>query len=795
MFKSYIKSAYRSILANKLFSAIHIVGLSIGLAACFIMLMIVIHEYSYDKHNEKLDRIYRAYSYSPASGKNWQGVPYPLSEYISENIPEVERSAKVQSIRVNVSNPDNEEVFKSKQAYCIEPDLIDILTIPSVQGNLKHVIANPKSILISENIAEQYFPGKDPIGKNLLVKTRRPAEEDLFTIAGIFKDFPYTSTFKTDYLLPIQFNDKLILDRYSFRKDFSLDSWSFIHGLVVYVLANPETDISKVEGLLPRHIDFEPNSNSDFEYKFHPYSDIHLNSKFVNFIDYYISGSKLKLFTGIAILILLIACFNFIVMSISRIKQKAKNVGIRKVIGAAKKNVASIVLIESIIYSLLSLPLTLGLIELFYKKVASSLNINLAEGYNFNYWILLLFLLLTVLIGIVAGLYSTLKLTKLTPLQTITYRKSVNEKNVKSTPVFISTQMVVFIAMIFCAIIIKQQTAYFKKIDLGFNPENILTLYLNDHVENSYEAFKEELKKSPLIKGVGGAGMIPPTLSFASGNVPRKDDPNTLIELKALWGDYEFPDVMGFQLIKGRNLDITKNADSTEAYIFNEAAMKAINVELGDIVNNRRVVGVIKDFQYGSIREDVPPIAYYIGKLKYIDELAIRFQSARDVETIKWIEHVWKEFVPNQPMTYFFMDDKFDDVYRREYNFAGLINASAGLAVFIACLGLFGFTVFSTEQRIKEIGIRRVLGASLADILRLFFSQFILLILVSSVIGIALGDYFISQWLNGFAYKIDILPSYYIIAGVISAVIILTTISIYIIKTVSSNPVEALKYE
>ncbi len=795
MLKSYIVSAFRSILANKLFSAIHIIGLSIGLAACFIMLMIVIHEHSYDKHNEKLDRIYKVFSYSNITGKYSYEVPSPLSDYIKEQIPEAENAARTFRIRVNVSHINDEEVFNEKSAYCIDRELFDILTIPVVSGNFKKAMEDPNSILISRKIAENYFAGKDPVGQYLHIKSRPKIDENTFVVAGVFEDFPHTSTFRTDYILPMKYGEKLILKMYSFRQDFSLDSWFRISRLELFVSLNSISTENKSERTILKYIDIDPDSKLDYEYRLQSYSNVHLNSKRSNLGRRYIDEAKIKLFTGIAILILLIACLNFIVMYTSRIKIKAKDVGIRKVIGAARSNVATNILTESVLYSLLSLPLTYGLIELFNKQVAGSLNVKLTEGYSSGYWLLMVFLILTIMVGLVSGLYSTIKLMKLTPLQTITYKKNTSAEKIKSTPALLIAQMVVFIMLIFCTIIVKEQTSYFKEIDLGFNPENILILSIDDFVESNYDSFKEELKKSPLINDLSGAMLVPPTISSAIWTVPKSDDPETMVSVNGISVDYDFIKTLQINIIEGRGFNKNSGTDSLEAFVLNKSAMKAINLQVGDILGSKRVIGVVKDFKYGSIREEVPPIAIDIGSPKYFYELAIRYVPESDYETVKWVKEVWNKFYPNHPVDYYFMDDKFDEVYKNDYNFAGLINTSAGLSIFLVCLGLFGFTVFSTQQRIKEIGIRRILGASVWDMLKLFFSQYVSLIVISSLIGVMLGNYFISQWLNEFAYKIDIELHYFLLTVVIAVSIILCTLSVYIVKTVASNPVDSLRYE
>lgn len=795
MFLNYIKLTFRSIFANKLFSTVHITGLSIGLAACFIMLIIAIHEYSYNTHNEKLDNIYRVYTHSPIPDADWYGVPLPLRDYINENIPEVDKSARAYRLTLSANSLGEETVFDETSAYCIDEEIFDILTIPMLSKTSEELLPTPNSVLISRTIAEKYFSGKNPIGKIITIKTHYLQNESNFTITGIFDDFPYTSTLKGDYLLPMKYGEKLILKRYSYRKDFSLQSWSYINRLEVVVLKNEKADVTQLTAKLPKYSDFINDPGVEYEYKLQEYSSLHLNEKYANWSQFTVDESSIELFTAISILILIIACFNFIIMSTSRFRGKYKDVGIRKVLGAGNKNISFLIITESIVYALLSLPITFCLVQFFSKTISEFLNIHLADSYFFLPNIIILFLFLTMMIGFVSGLYSVLKLSNLTPLQTIFYRKTARERKLKSTPVFLIVQMIVFIALIFSAIVIKQQIDYFKEGDLGFSKDNILLIEINDLSTNRYKTLQEELKKSSHIKNIGGAFTTPPSLGGGISNISTKNDPSTFISVNGLIMDYDFLKTMKIELKEGRYFSEEYITDSASSIIVNETAAKEIQLSIGDEVIGRQVIGIVKDFKYHSFRVNTPPILMWIGNTKSFTDMAINYMPGTEEEVVKYVQSVWEQFNPNQPLDFSYLDEKFDVVYKSEYNFATLINASSFLSIFIACLGLFGFTVFNTEQRIKEIGIRRVLGASLLNILSIFVKQFLWLIIFASIFGLLAGDYFISQWLNNFVYKIDVIPLYFIVTIVICSIIIISTISIYVIKTTLSNPAEALRYE
>lgn len=795
MILNYIRFTFRSIFASKLFSVIHITGLSIGLAACFIMLVIVIHEYSYNTHNEKLDNIYRVYTHSPISDTDWYGVPLPLRDYIKENIPEVDKAARAYRLTLSANSLGEETIFDETSGYCIDEDIFDILTIPILNKTNKELLPTPNSILISRTIAEKYFNGNSPIGKIITVKPRYPRDESNFTITGIFEDFPYTSTLKGDYLLPMKYGEKLLLKQYSFRKNFSLQSWSFVNRFEVVLLKNAKADLAQLTAKLPKYSDFTDDPSAEYEYKLQEYSSLHLNEKYANWKPFTVDESSIKLFTAISILILIIACFNFIIMSTSRFRGKYKDVGIRKVLGAGNKNISFLIITESVVYALLSLPITFCLIQLFSETISEFLNIPLADNYFFLPNIIILFLFLTMMIGFVSSLYSILKLSNLTPLQTIFYRKTAQERKLKSTPIFLIVQMIVFIALIFSAIVIKQQTDYFKEGDLGFSKDNILIIEIDDLSTNRYNTLKEELKKSSFIKNIGGASAIPPSLGGALGSVPSKNDPSTFISAYILSMDYDFLETMKIELIKGRYFSEVYGTDSVSSIIVNETAAKEIHLNIGDEIIGRQVIGIVKDFKYKSFRENTPPLLMRIGETKYIYEVAIDYLPGNEEKVIEYVQSVWEQFSPNQSPDFYYLDEKFDIVYKSEYNFATLINASSFLSIFIACLGLFGFTVFNTEQRIKEIGIRRVLGASLPNILSIFVKQFLWFIILASIFGLIAGNYLISQWLNNFAYRVDVIPLYFIITVAICSIIIISTISIYVIKTTLSNPANALRYE
>lgn len=795
MIFNYIKSALRTIFANKLFSTIHILGLSIGLAACFVMLLIVIHEYSYDKHNDKLDNIYRVYTYSPASDMNFYGLPIPLNNYIKENIPEVEKSARAYRGSISAFLPNEESEFEETKAYYVDEELLDILTIPILKRTGNELLSNPNSILISRSVSEKYFKGKNPLGQVITVKPYFPKDERNFIVTGVFEDFPFTSTFKADYLLPMKYGEQLLLQRYSFRANFTTQSWLMVTNLEILLLKNANATAEQINSKLPKYSDFVDDPRNEYNYKMHSYSSVHLNAKYANWNPYSVDETTIKLFTGIAILILVIACLNFIIMSTSKFNIKSKDVGIRKVLGAGRSNITAHILIESVLYSLLSFPVTIILIRLIHNNIAAYLNIELADNYYFSLGLILIFIVLTIAVGLISGLYSVFKLSNLSPLQTISYKKSIRKNQLKSTPILLILQMTVFIALVFSSFIIKQQIDYFTETQLGFNKNNLLIIGVVDLTSTKYKSLKEKLKNSPLIRNVTGASILPPSLGGALLNVQRKDEPSTIISTHSIAMDFNFFQTLEIPLKEGRYFSEEFITDSVSSVIINETAAQAINVGIGDMIMERQVVGIVKDFKYGSLRENIPPILMNIEKTKYINEIAIKYQANSETETIDHIQNVWNEFTSDQPLEFYYMDEKFDDVYKSDYNFASLINVSSLLAVLIACLGLFGFTVFNIEQRIKEVGIRRVLGASTFDILFLFIRKFLLVIILSSVIGLALGSYFTREWLSNFVYRIDITLLDYIVIVAVCTIIIVTTVSLYIVKTIFSNPAESLKYE
>lgn len=785
----------RNIAANKLFSFIHIIGLSIGLAACFIMLVIVIHEYSYDKHHEKLDNIYRVYSYSPVSDKNWYAVPIPLNNYIKENIPEVEKSARVLRSAILVSIPGIENAFEETKAYCVDEELFDILTIPIITKAKNELLSDPNSILISRSIAQKYFGSEDPLGKVLSVTPRSLKDESNFVVTGVFEDFPFTSTLKADFLLPMEYGEELILKRYAFRKEFTRQSWLMTTGLEILILKNDNVSAENLSLKMPKYSDFVEDERNEYEYRIESYSSVHLNGSYANWNPHSVNKSTIKLFSGIAILILVIACFNFIIMSISKYTNKSKDVGIRKVLGAGKRNITLHILTESLVYALLSFPLTIILIHLFHSNITEFLNIELADYYYFSSELILIFIALTLGVGLISGLYSTYKLSRLSPLSTISFKKSMQTRRVKSVPVFVFIQMVVFISLVFSSIIIQQQTDYFKKSDLGFSQDNILIIEIDDLSSTKYRSLKAELKNSAFVTNVSGATVLPPALGGGLLNVSRKGEPSTIISINALGIDFDFLETLEIPLIKGRSFNKKFSRDSVSSIIANKTAAKAINVNVGDLIMDRQIVGIVEDFKFRSLREEVPPLLMDIVKPKYIGEIAVKYLPNSETETIDYIQKVWSNFGSDQPLTFYYMNDKFNGVYKSDYNFATLINISSLLAIFISCLGLFGFTVFNTQQRIKEIGIRRVLGASLMNILSLFVKRFLWVIIIASIFGLLVGNYLVNQWLNNFVYRIDITFLDLIFTLILCSAITIITISIYVVKTVLSNPANSLRYE
>lgn len=790
MFKNYLIVTLRNLKRQKIHSFINIAGLAIGMACTILIFLWIQDEMSYDKFHKNAQRIYRVLSAEPHQAVSAR-TPYRLGSAMEKEFPEIKQAVRITWPWYELVSYKNKN-FKEGIIYA-DSTIFEVFSFPLLEGDPRHALKGPKSVVISEEIAHKYFGSDDPMGKILTID-----KEHEFMVSGIFKKIPRNSHFKFDLLAPISF----MPNKFSQRL---LDQWDF-EEFFTYLLLSEDCKPFELEDkftqLIERHIGEERPAGLKFPLQL--LTDIHLRSSHIEWdIASHGNIAYVYLFSAIAIFVLLIACINYMNLSSARSSMRSKEVGLRKVVGANRFQLINQFLGESILFSLISLPLSIGLVEILLPFFNTFSGKELSIQYFENWPFLICLVMIVLLVGVVSGSHPAFVLSGIQPVDVFKSSSKVNKKALsrKGLVVF---QFVVSVTLLICSIIIYRQIHFLKNRNLGFDKEHVVVVDMPEGEKkyDAYLALKSELLQQPSVLDVSAASTIPPNKYHLTGTQTVGDQDEKSLTMKFFSVDYNFIEMLGFELVNGRSFSSEYATDKKEAIIINEEAArqlgwnKPIGKRLKIFWNNEigRVIGVVKDFHFKSLHEKIEPTVFTVG-FRWLFHIVIRIRPGNIPNTLDFIKETWKKYNPIRPFDFSFVDENFDKLYRAEEKMGTLFGYFTSLAIIIACLGIFGLVSFSTENRTKEIGIRKVLGASVVRIIHLFSKEFIMLVLVANIIAWPIAYFVMNKWLQNFAYKINISWWTFLLAGVTALVIALLTVSYQAIKAATSNPVEALRYE
>ena len=804
MLKNYFKIAFRNLIRFKAYSFINIFGLAIGIAACILILLFVRDELSYDKFNKNADRIYRVHSVGKLLGSelNMAVSPAPLGATMVSDFPEVIQSARlVHNENMLIRYKDN--VYNETRFFWADSTIFDVFTMPFIQGNPKTALDEPHTMVLTETTAKKYFGNEDPIDKIMNME-----DGTAYVVRGVIKDCPANSHFHYDMFA-------------------SLSSWGgaerstfwVSNNFHTYIMLKKGASASELQNKLPGFaakyagpqlqqllgITFDEAKKRGYNYGFvmQPLLGIHLNSH----LDYEIEpNSDIKyvyIFSIIALFILLIACINFMNLTTARSSIRSKEVGIRKVLGSNKAKLIKQFLSESILLTFFSVLIAIVLVEIFLPSFSRLSGKNLHTDYFKNLFALPALVVTVLVVGFLAGSYPAFFLSKFQPVKVL--KGKLNDaKSGWLRSGLVVFQFAITIILFVCTFIVYNQMQFVQNKKLGFNKEHVLVIQRAWALENHSEAFKDELLQNPNIISASNADNIPGKIFGSTVFKPEDAPQSQQYPLSIMATDYDFAKTLGLELSEGRYFSRESTTDTT-AVVLNEEAVKLMEIKnpLGKRImmptqNNEvrflTIIGVLKDFNYESLHQRIRPLAILLnkGQTAY---LPIRFKPADISGTISLIKDQWKKFVPGKPFEYFFLDENFDKLYQSEQKTGQIFTTFSVLAIFIACLGLLGLTIFTVERRIKEIGIRKVLGAPIASIVFLISKEFLKWVLVANVIAFPVAYYFMSKWLDNFAYRTEITVWVFVFSGIIAMAIALITVSSQTIKAATANPVESLRYE
>jgi len=807
MFRNYITIALRNIRKYKGFSLINISGLAIGIASCLLILLFVQSELSYDRFHKKAERIYRV-GFTFHVGTNQFDAalgPCPLATALVDDFPEVQSAARIfarQSRGGDVFVRFGDKRFKENKFLWADPELLDILTIPFINGSPEEALAQPNSVVLTAAVAAKYFGQEDPIGKMMEL-----GDGSLYMVNGVTESWPEHSHFHFDFLASFS----------SLPKSKDLDFYDT--AVFTYILLRENASIDELESKLPEFsgkcmapiiekimaVPYEEflESGNFIGFMTQPLRDIHLRSKWGNELEPQGSFNTVIIFSAIAMLILIVACINFINLTTAQSTKRANEVGVRKVVGSSRAQLVRQFLSESIFLSFLSFLLALIFVELALPVFNNLVGKKFSSSHIFD-WSFLLFLLIGALfIGMAAGSYPAFLMASFRPVSVLKGKIQSSMRGRRFRDALVIFQFCASIILLIGTAVIYTQLHYIRNKELGFDKEHVVVIQRAEKLGSQQVAFKNQLYQNPDVLSVAFTDSLPQMLLEAK--VFQKEgegsqENNTLITITA---DYDLLETYGLKMIEGRYFERERSTDST-AVVLNETAIKALDIQ--DPLEKRLVlvglkrkpvdiIGIINDFHMESLHTKIGPTAVILVGARPSVLLSVRVHPGDLPKTLGFLEDKWREFTNNQPFEYVFFDDQFDMLYKAEIQAGKVITVFACLAVFIACLGLLGLASFTASQRTKEIGIRKVLGATTSGILVLLNKDFVKRVLVANLIAWPLAYYAMNKWLQNFAYRIRINIWMFLASAVIALLIALFTVSYQTIRAARGNPVDSLRYE
>ena len=789
MFKNYLKIAIRNLWKHKGFSFLNISGLAIGLTAGFLILLYVGFELSYDRFHSKSDRIYRVISdIETPTGLVQNSEPaWAVPPNMQLEFPEVESAVRVMEMNILVNN--GEQNYNEANSLSADPDFFKMFDFELLSGEEENTLIAPFSIVLSETTAKKYFGNSNPIGKSLKILD----DGFLAKVTGVMKDIPENSHIKADIILSMTtFTEEL-------DKELN-NKWDW-YDPDAYVLLSPNTD---PEALATKFPDFlERNDGESMKALkvnvllfLEPFNDVYLKS------DRYtkISGNidNIYIFSLVAIFILLIACINFINLTTARSVERAKEVGIRKVIGAGKRHLGLQFIGESVIISFFAFLMTLVLTILllpYFNELAGKI---VSESILLTPYHILILLAISLSIGVVAGIYPAFILSSFRPVSVLKGSFSTGTRGVMLRKGLVIAQFSISIAMIIGTIIIYNQMEYMRNQELGFDKEQTLVLsYPKKEIKDAIDNLPG-VKSTSLVSSIPG-GDNP----IAYSKIENLNGDEQILDIDLYFVDFDAISQFDMKIIEGRGFSRDFPTDATEAMVINETAVKllgytsaadALGAKFEQWGRNGRVIGVVKDFHFKSLKENIKPLTLRIEPNR-TGLLTVKLASRDITRTVASIEERWKTIVPSVPFDYYFLDEFFDRQYRTEARFGNLFLNFAALAILISCLGLLGLAAYSTLQRNKEIGIRKVLGSTVMRVVGLLSIDFLKLVGIAFLIASPIAWMAMNSWLMDFAYRIDIQWWMFALAGASALLIALLTVSFHAIKASLMNPVKSLHTE
>jgi len=807
MFKNYLKIAFRNLLKFKSYSLINIFGLAVGIACCLLILLYVQEELSYDRFHTQADRIYRITTEERSEGtaRQMANTFGPLAPLLLADSPDIERAVRLYPFNAVVKYGERKKFQEEKFFFC-DSTVFDVFSFAFRQGDPQTALMAPYSIVLTVATAHKYFGEENPLGKTLRVEN----EYD-FTVTGVLENVPDNSHFRFDFLATISSLGD-IMGPWVFTG--ARGSW-FWPPMYTYVLLPPRYPVENIESRFPDILRQNMGEWAVAQRSFHLQRllDIHLHSDLENELAPNGSLTYVSIFLLVAFFVLLIACINFMNLATARSANRAREVGLHKAVGAEQWQLVKQFLGEALVYSTLAMFLAIAMIEFFLPQFNRLVGKQLEVRYLENWLVFSGLVILTVLVGILAGSYPAFFLARFRPIHVLQGKIGIgttSRATHRLRSALVVTQFIISIVLIVGATGIHQQLRFVQSGRLGFDKEHLVAIPVRDQeVQRNYEAIKNKLLSQSGVLSATVLSNFPWEEGF--NDFPIKAEgmaDETDWNMFTLIVDHDFVQTFGAKMVAGRPFSKSFATDVGKAFILNEAAVAKLGwddaigkkFEVDKVASGGpmrgEVIGVVKDFHMRSFHNKIEPLVLLVSpESYYLDNIVVRISGSDVRAELAALEQTWRGTVPHRPFEYFFLDQAFDKLYSSEQKLGTLFNYFAGLTIFVGCLGLFGLASFMAEQRTKEIGIRKVLGASVPMVTALLSKDFVKLVLMANLVAWPVAWYLLHKWLQNFAYRVEISWWIFALAGGLALVIALLTVSTQAIRAALANPIESLRYE
>ncbi len=778
MIRHYLKTIIRAVFRHKSSSAINITGLAVGTACCLLVSLWIIGEYNYDTFHANFQSTYRVFTDGHTAMN--PATPAPLAAALAEQFPGIEAASRFEPFSTSLLS-NNDKRFYEENIVAADPALFEIFSFPMLRGDPATALENTYSLVLTESVARKYFGDEDPVGKALTVNQSR-----LFTVTGVIADVPANSSLRFDILVPFEYRIQLAKEITGWDMDWRWYSPS------TYIKLGDNADVSELEKKISEFFAGRTEDEED-------------GLSLMRFEDhyFYVSGTRsyVYVFASIALLIIVMACINFVNLATARSSQRAREIGVRKVSGATRKNLVMLLLGESISISLFSLMIAVALVELAIPHIKSLTGASfLVDALSVPYF-LPGALVFAIIIGIVAGTYPAFYLSSLKPVSTFKGGLKAGKKGLTLRRLLVIVQIACSVLLIVGTTVIFEQFDYLKNKDVGYQKHSVINVPLMGECRDLYTTLKQEMRRNQVVADVGGSAGSFPYWRWTTGLVGWDGrNPDEEVQVCMNFVDFGLVEAMNIEIVEGRSFSEEFRSDIMSGYLVNEEMVRLMGVEsavgaslsYGDSVG--QIVGVVKDFHFEPLEGRIRPLVLALVPGQS-GNLVMRFHPGDIASQLASVEEVWQRIAPGFPFDYYFISDELERRFNPVQRLGTISGSLAVVAVFIAGLGLFGLASFMTEQRTKEIGIRKVLGATAASVAGLLSKEHLLLTVIANLIAWPVAYWVMNSWLQNFAYHAELTIRQFLLACLLALVIVLVSVSSQAYRAATSNPVDSLRSE